>query len=565
MASPVFPTPPSSVPPTSREELDLKLARLREGRDPWVQLPRKEKIALLRQVMELLQREGPAWAETLARIKGLQFHAAEGGEAWLDGPVILARNLRQYIELLEADGRPKPASLRQRRDGRWIAQVFPRNLFDKLLLDQWSAEVWIEKGQAPSQGALVNARPEKGRIGLVLGAGNVGFLAPCDALYKLVFEHEVVIVKMNPVNEAGGAHLERIFAPLIERGFVAFAYGGADVGGHLIHHADVEALHVTGSNRTYDAIVWGSTAEEQAQRKKSGEKKVEKPFSAELGGVGPILVVPGEWTDRDLRHQAKHVLATVAQNGSFNCVAGKVLVLSKDWPQKERFLEELRAEMARTPPRKGYYPGARDRQQNFLKHYPKAELFGEAGPEVVQWTLLPNVPAQAGEYALVNEAFCTVIAEVELPGKTAEEFLPAAVDFANDVVWGTLSAQILVDPATLARLGERLDDEIGRLRYGTVGVNLWTGACVGLTELAWGAYPGHSPEDVQSGIGKVHNSFAFDHPEKSVVRGPFRPRIKFPYFHDHQTLDGVSATMLEAEQHPTLWKIPKLAYYALRG
>ncbi len=565
MSSPAFPAPPSSVPPTTTAELDRKLARLRAHKDAWVQLPRKEKIALLRATMELLQAEGPAWAATLARIKGFDPETPGAGEAWLDGPVIVARNLRQYIELLEHDGHPRPAGLRQRPDGQWVAQVFPRNLFDKLLLDRWVAEVWIEKGKAPSQGALVNAKPAGGRIGLVLGAGNVGFLAPCDALYKLVFEHEVVILKMNPVNEAGGPHLEKVFAPFIERGFVELCYGAGDVGAYLATHADVETLHVTGSNRTYDAIVWGGAPDEQRERKATGTKANDKPFSAELGGVGPLIVVPGEWSESDLRYQASHVLATMANNASFICVAGKALILSKDWPQKDRFLELLREEMARTPARKAYYPGAAARHQEFLQRYPKAEVFGDAPAGALPWTLIPNVPAQRGEYALTNEAFCSVIAHVEIPGKTAEEFLPAAVDVANDVVWGTLGANVVIDPATAARLGSRFEDELARLRYGTIGVNVWAGAGAGLTELAWGAYPGHSPDDVQSGIGKVHNAFAFDFPEKSVVRGPFRPRIKHVYFHGHRTLDRVGAAMLKAEQNPSLLHIPKLAAAALRG
>ena len=34
-------------------------------------------------------------------------------------------------------------------------------------------------------------------------------------------------------------------------------------------------------------------------------------------------------------------------------------------------------------------------------------------------------------------------------------------------------------------------------------------------------FPGHTPDDIQSGAGVVHNAFLFDHPEKSVVHAPF--------------------------------------------
>ena len=39
-------------------------------------------------------------------------------------------------------------------------------------------------------------------------------------------------------------------------------------------------------------------------------------------------------------------------------------------------------------------------------------------------------------------------------------------------------------------------------------------------------FSGNTPADVGSGIGFVHNTMMFDHPEKSVVTGPwiYQPR-----------------------------------------
>ncbi len=50
----------------------------------------------------------------------------------------------------------------------------------------------------------------------------------------------------------------RSLAPLVKAGYVAFVYGGAKEGAYLCKHELVEALHLTGSAATYDAIVWGS-------------------------------------------------------------------------------------------------------------------------------------------------------------------------------------------------------------------------------------------------------------------------------------------------------------------
>jgi hypothetical protein len=39
----------------------------------------------------------------------------------------------------------------------------------------------------------------------------------------------------------------------------------------------------------------------------------------------------------------------------------------------------------------------------------------------------------------------------------------------------------------------------------------------------WGAFPGHTLDDVQSGIGVVHNALLLADTERTVVTGPFRP------------------------------------------
>src|SRR5262249_18618324 len=162
-----------------------------------------------------------------------------------------------------------------------------------------------------------------------------------------------------------------------------------------------------------------------------------------------------------------------------------------------------------------YYPGVEGRFCKFIEVYPTAEIVGEKGDGVVPWTVIPNVPPTAGEYALSNEAFCGVLAEVELDATTVEEFLPVATAFANDKCWGTLSCMLLIDPATERRCGAALDRAIEGLRYGGIGINVWAGIIYGLVSSIWGAFPGHLATDIQSGAGVVHNTFMLDHPQKS--------------------------------------------------
>jgi aldehyde dehydrogenase (NAD(P)+) len=52
--------------------------------------------------------------------------------------------------------------------------------------------------------------------------------------------------------------LLQAFAPFVQRGFLEFVYGGADVGAYCCQHELVAAVHLTGSEATYNNIMFGS-------------------------------------------------------------------------------------------------------------------------------------------------------------------------------------------------------------------------------------------------------------------------------------------------------------------
>ncbi len=143
----------------------------------------------------------------------------------------------------------------------------------------------------------------------------------------------------------------------------------------------------------------------------------------------------------------------------------------------------------------------------------------------VPWTLIPDVSTQVGELALTTEAFCGVLAEVSLEVDTAEDFLKVVGDFANNCLWGSLSAVILINEQTQRAHPALWLETLQQLRYGNIGVNIWTGANFAIPGLTWGSFPGNSIAEVESGIGVVHNAYLFDHPQKSILYAPFRPPI----------------------------------------
>ena len=569
MASPQFPEPPSHVEATPFGACDQALKELHEAASSWVALKPRARASLLRQCMKTLYAEQSDWVASASAAKGHEPGSRGEGEELVNGVMTVMRNLRLFADALDHGGQPPLPDVKRRDDGQAVVRVFPQSTQDKVLLTGYSADVWIKPGHEPTQGSIYRhkaaGRVAEGAVSLVLGAGNQASIGPMDVLHKLVLEDEVCILKMNPVNDYLGPHLLKAFKPLVDRNFLRIVYGGAEVGKYLCNHDLVDTIHITGSERTHDAIVWGGDAQEMAERKASGARQNHKPITSELGAVSPILVVPGQWSADDIKFQARQVTAMVAQNASFNCNAGKVLILAEGWAQKRQFLDALRHQLAATPLRRSYYPGAQKRYQDFLDNYPEAEVFGERSEEVVPWTLITGVGTGPAEYATRNEAFCGILAVVEMPLETAEDYLTATVEFCNETIWGTLSCNLLIHPKTEKQLGAAFDQAIADLRYGAIGINCWSGLVYGLVNTTWGAFPGHSLEDIQSGRGTVHNSLFLDHPQKSVARAPWRLRPAGLWFVDHNNLLATARKLIDFELKPSWLKIPGVAAEALKG
>jgi acyl-CoA reductase-like NAD-dependent aldehyde dehydrogenase len=570
----------AAIPPTPLGDVDAAVDALYDKKDAWTNVAIDARALLLDQCVTSIAKVAERWVDVGARIKGLDPADVRAGEEWLAGVFPALRHARLLARALRSGGKPRPAELRTRADGRTVARVFPSNAMERFLYRGIVADVWIEKGKSASQGAIYSGAGSSS-VCLVLGGGNVSSIPVMDALHKLFVENFVVLLKMNPVNAALGPLIAEALAPLVAGGWLEIIYGGAEVGERAAESPKVGALHVTGSDRTYDAIVWGHTPEERShpvgyhearERKARGERRNEKPFSAELGCVTPVIVVPGPWSHADIRFQARHVAAMVTNNASFNCTAAKVVIVARQWLQREVFLDALCDELAKTPPRKAYYPGARERYAAFLAHYPQAVVVGSVPAsemDCVPWTVIPEVRTDDG-YALQNEAFCGVVAELEVEapdvhGASVERFLEEAVRVANESCWGTLSCSLLVHPATEQAHSEALTRAVNDLRYGSIGINVWSGAIYGLASSPWGAHPGHRPEDIQSGTGMVHDPWLFDHPEKTVVRAPFRIRPTPAWFSDHKNLLELGRRIVDFEAAPSWGRALRAAFAAIKG
>jgi aldehyde dehydrogenase (NAD(P)+) len=561
--------------------LDQVLTKLADHKTVWARLPIKDKIQYLIEVREATLANAERWADAETKAKQLQAGSPlVGAEAWLAGPYGVVAWLSASIQTLTAldTGADllEHVKLHRSVDGKLVARVLPHDIYEQLLFHGITADVWMGEGVTEqnlreNMAGFYRREDPDGELALVLGAGNVSAIVPLDILDRMINCGEVVICKMNPVNEYLGPIFEDIFAQLVRDGYLAFVYGAGEVGEYLTHHDAVQAIHITGSAQTHDLIVYGP-GEEGQRRKAADDRAVGKPINSELGGVGATIVLPGPWAEDDFRYQADHVVTQKLHNSGHNCVASQVLVLPADWDGSSTMLREIRQRLDESEPRVAYYPGTEQRLSALQEAEPAAEVLGGDAKRLFVADLDPAVE----HYGFRTEFFAPAMVATSLPGDAAQ-FLRRAVDFCNDKLYGTLAVNLIVHPKTRRQLGADFDRAIAALRYGGIGINVWAAAAFLLPRAVWGAYPGHSYTDVQSGIGVVHNAMMFDKPLKTVVSAPFHPFPrsirageytmfpKPPWFLTNKTSESTVRKLTEFAAAPSATKLPAVFSSALRG
>ncbi len=554
----------SSAAPTEQPRIDEAVAALKERAREFARLAPVAKAQLLRECMPRLLAGAPAWVAEGSRVRG-----ADPGEEWLAGPMATLRMFRllaQSLDQIAQAGKPALGrGARRRRDGRLEIALFPASTLDAISYGGFSGHALMEPGvderlARDAQAAFYADREPEGGVSLILGAGNVSSIPPMDVATKMFSEGFVCILKMNPVNEWVGPHLERALAPLIDRGYLRIVYGGAEVGSYLCYHPLVDDVHITGSDRTHETIVWGPPGPERDRRLAADDPLLKKPITSELGNVSPVAIVPHSYSDAELWFQARNVVTMVVNNASFNCNAAKMLITPRGWPQRDKFLDLVAQGLAQAPTRKAYYPGAFARYEKLLGGQPNVERFGQASPERLQWALVRGVDSSVEHPLFRTEPFCGILSETSVGTTDPAEFLGTATHFMNDRMWGTLSATLVVPPK-LERdpsLASALERAILELRYGTVSINHWPALCYAFGTMPWGGHQSATLKDVQSGLGWVHNSYMLGRIDKSVVRGPITVSPYPTWFFDNPKTGRVAPAAADMEAAPSWLKLPGL-------
>ncbi|MEW5316945.1 MAG: hypothetical protein WDW38_008283 [Sanguina aurantia] len=456
-----------------------------------------------------------------------------------------AMTLGNYITKLASTmksllrGRHRPKLREREVDGSVQAvQVWPTSWKESLnlVLPHVKAEMYLQPGEDLHFDLSVLANKDsQGAVCAMLGAGNHGFLAVKDVLVAMFEKNQVVVLKPHPMQAKWQALADHALAPLARLGY----YASVDCPSladtkHLLYNPLVDAMHMTGGIATHDAVVWGPTKEEQQRRKAAKDPLLKVPITSELGCVSPAIVVGGKWTSAQLQSQANNIAMGFTNNNSCNCNAIKVLVLPREWPQAEVFLKRLKEVLSQCPLVPALYPGIQARYKAWHDAYPHAEVIsavaspswrdtGTALPYLVHtFEKVPDKPLQ--EYAFQVEAFCPVLCIVKLPTIGTKAFLKAAPAFANNSLWGTLSATFVICPQEEKLYPMAVQQALQDLKYGMVGVNTWTSTHFMLGVTSWGSYqdPSHPAraQSAGSGVGIVGNPHLVKSVQKVVYRVP---------------------------------------------
>ena len=560
-----YPTPPEPQAATTPEELDKALNRLLAAKTKWPSVPAEKRATLLKECLTDIQAVSEEWVAAACRAAGVHRNSAVEGEIWVSQMMPIVRNMRMLVSTLEQNGQPALPGQRTHSNGQTIASVFPSDFREGLMFQGFSAEVWIAPNQSASQGQAYQNPSSESQICAIMGAGNSSSIPCMDVLYKLFVDNELVILKLNPINDYIGPYIVRTFRALIESNIMTVVYGDGDIGSYLCQHDSVDTIHITGSEQTHDRIVWGNTSDEVQNNKANNTPKLNKPITSELGCVSPCIVVPGDWSKDDIDYQARQIVSMATQNVGFNCNAINVIVFPKGWTHSEALKTQIEHHLTLKQQRKAYYPGSVDRHREIMSNYESAKEFGTYGEAIFPWLIIPDLKPDATEPMFQTESFCGILSFTELEYNDTQDYLSTAVEFCNQHIDGTLNVTILIDTATRKNEHNAFEKALESLEYGTIGVNVWDGVGYGMCSTTWGAFPKHTIDKVGSGIGIVHNTYLLDHPQKSIIEGPFKISPTPAWFYDHKNLVSFGKALFAYESAPSWINFFRVLINALRG
>ena len=461
------------------------------------------------------------WATIGADNKGIKGTVAEG-EEWLGGPFASTIALQYYIDFL----RNNTVITEDLIDDNKI-HIFPNKPIEKLLFPFITADMHFSKNMSKSD--IINSRGFGTRLGfkngisLILGAGNVSSIPLLDTIYDMVVNRHCILLKLNPVNEYLKPVFEKVFENFISRGFMVVTTGDINVSSYMTAHSGITNMHLTGSDKTYENIVYGSTLNEKDKGKKTLSKKNRKPFTTELGNVTPFIIHPGKWSTSEIKFQARKIVTAKLNNNGFNCIAAQVIVLPKNWKQSQQLVEAIKKQLATEKDRLAYYPNSTETLKRLKSN---KTIFQENDLTCATPHLTKDL--DLNDYYEKNEVWSSTLFFKYLEHDNDLDYVNKAISYVNQDVWGNLGVAVLIKKHDSKKVKDITKNYVDNLKYGTIAINEWPALGFIIPTMPWGGYPGNKDSDIQSGQGYVHNAYFFESPLKGVLYSKFKLPIVDP-------------------------------------
>lgn len=541
------------LPSTYNEALE-HLLHNNDKNPPLATLPNVEVLTIAKEMLQNLYdtkdewSEAGKWAADEAKLYKLCGSAAH--ESIAMAKLVTCNSvinyLRTYIEAMEykigkEQGRSgkEPELLTKKRTVNNDVVYGPVNV--SATLPGNTFEVWISSSDMKSrkqEDVDEGTSSENRKIAVVLGAGNQSFLTLIDILDNTLRHRRPVIVKHHPLRPWLAAPYAIMLQPLVTRGYFSQCEDvSIEVTKTLLSHPAVSHVHITEAFTTAKAV---EDILQQANPTLS-HSKVKSMITSELGCATPQIVDDGKYTDLELVHVARMIACGKKANCGSNCLSPQVVVLPKQWKQKDNFREKLLEELKRQLTTPCYYPGSADRKKVLVED---CKAFGSKcttifAPSVSEQTKVGEddqvvvvecgTPGEEGynSQPLLLEAFGPLLAIVELDSgddMNSDFLAKTVVPFLNnkDNIFGSLSCSIFTPKSKGSYERKALQIVLAALNYGAIAINQMN--LFGYSTAAkGGVWGGHPLETIgQSGNGNVGDLFGIigNKTAKVVVYGP---------------------------------------------
>ncbi|KAA3632090.1 MAG: aldehyde dehydrogenase family protein, partial [Bacteroidetes bacterium] len=272
----------------------------------WAETSVIERLALLEQVQKNLKSFAVELGEVDAKMKNDLIGAnitstAEGMGTTVMPMANTLMGIHKLYESLVEGKMPEPISTVEIGADLFEVQVFPIHSKDKLAAAK-------QKGYLHIEGKPTQTNPLDKPAGIIAVSGAGNYSSSIEMAMALFLENKAVIHKPHRLNEATDAIWEKIFAPLIEAKAVAFC--DASQGREMSTLEGIHSIYFTGSTEVAHAI----------------QNAASVPLVSECGGNNPCIIVPGKWTDKDIKRQAIQLASVGKLNGGAVCCRPQTII-----------------------------------------------------------------------------------------------------------------------------------------------------------------------------------------------------------------------------------------------